>query len=35
MKNSNTFRKVTVSIRWYFRDFFSISNGYTILSSNI
>ncbi len=35
MKKANTLRKVTISIRWYFRDFFSISNGYTILSSNI
>ena len=35
MKKANILRKVTVSLRWYFRDFFSIANGYTVLSSNI
>lgn len=34
MKKANTLRKVIVSLRWYFRDFFSISNGYSVLSSN-
>jgi len=35
MKKTQTFRRISVSIRWYFRDFFSIANGYSILSSNI
>jgi hypothetical protein len=27
-------RFVSVNLRWYFRDFFSIQNGYAVLSSN-
>lgn len=34
MKKANTLRKVTISLRWYFRDFFSIENGYSVLPSN-
>jgi hypothetical protein len=27
-------RFVSVNLRWYFRDFFSIQNGYIVLPSN-